>query len=185
VEVRIHGNVSYSVNIDNWPDPEYDMDLDFVQKIRGNFTGVAGHEIRGTYQESPARNCAPPCHIRTASHAMIQLGEPRVASASHIATGLGFRSKVALEGIAGAVLNDPFPFDEDTLTVDVAMVPTLQGFNEIVGRSTVRVPMIGLLGARKLNVPVTCRVPGELLGILEDEVTVTVMQPVKMTMLAG
>lgn len=188
VDIQISGNVSYSVDIDNWPDPEYDMDLNFTTTLTGTYSGVGGHMTRGPFQESPAIGCNPPCRVQTANAVMVSPGQPYLASSNMVATGLGFRSKIALEGVAGATLEQPFGFEEHPelpLMVYVAVIPDLQGFDEVVGKSTMRVPLVGIAGSRKLRIPVTCHVPGELLGIEADTVPLSVIQPIKLEMLAA
>ncbi|WP_425098975.1 ETX/MTX2 family pore-forming toxin [Tropicibacter sp. S64] len=183
--VNIKGNVSYSVNIPMWPDPEYDMDLDFDVPITGTFSGVMGHAIRGGYQASPAMGCNPPCRVQTANAARLQTGRPRVALASAAGLGLDFRSKVALSGVQGARLDEPFGFEENPerpLIVSVAMIPDVPGFDTVVGKASMKLPLAGIEGVTKLNIPVTCHVPGELLGIEAETVPVTVVQPVKVAL---
>lgn len=189
VKVRIHGRVSYEASSGSslWPDPNFTNEVDFIETLTGTFTGVSGFEIRGVTNQSGAQ-CDPPCKQSTSTACRLDVGTPRVAVASQAYAALGFRSKVTLEGVQGAVIGQPFPIESHpgaALVLSVAVLPKLEGFDEIVGKTSVRVPLLPHAGYQKLQVPVTCRVPGELVGSTDAYVTVMVMQPVRVAMLEG
>lgn len=184
--LRIHGRVTYKVQIDNWPDPTYSQDLDFIETIEGDYTAVGGYEIRGTYHETAA-TCPQPCTPPTAGACRLTLGDTQVAAGSLAPAGVAFRPKVTVAGVAGATLGQPFPIEghEQALTLEVTMVADHGTFTAKVGTSALRVPLVPQQGVRKLTLPVTCRLPGEVAGVEDKEVVVTVVQAIKLELLPG